>query len=216
MWLGNIVNYGMSDGSPVINTVDEGLNYGSDYEVVDVNNWKPYGDVFFLVIVTKSLMHQRIVGDKTYNPKAIYPSVNATPQPLCYYVHPFKLDGSVPNAWDENDENIVLDSPIDVLSALYQMDDAVNNVVSIYITDYIGFDLDVDSSGTIRFPSSNFVNVNYTDLTVSPNIHLNTIFVTNITSYIGKSAVFTNKYDKYRTVKESKLLMHPYTLLTIR
>jgi hypothetical protein len=203
------------DGSPVLNTVDEGLNYGTDYEVVDVNNWKPYNDVFFMVVVAKSLMHQRIDGTKTYNPKDIYPNINATPQPLCYYVHPFKLDGSTPNAWDENDENIVLDSPIDVLSALYQMDDAVNNVVSIYITDYIGFDLDVDSSGTIRFPSSNFINVNYTDTSVSPNIHLNTVFVTNLPSYIGKSVVFTNKYDKYRSVKESKLLMYPYTVLTL-
>jgi hypothetical protein len=204
-----------ADGSPVLNTVDEGLNYGTDYEVVDVSNWKPYNDVFFMVVVTKSLMHQRVVDSVTYNPKDIYPNVNAIPQPLCFYVHPFKLDGSVPNAWDENDEDIVLDSPIEVLKSLYKMDDAVNNVVSIYITDYIGFDLDVDSSGTIRFPSSNFINVNYTDTTVSPNIHLNTIFVTSLTSYIGKSSVFTNKYDKYRTVKESKLLMYPYTILIL-
>jgi hypothetical protein len=65
----------------------------------------------------------------------------------------------LPTCWDENDENIILSKPIDVLRAMYEMDDAINNVVSIYITDYMGFNLDVDSSGTLRFPSSNFVNV---------------------------------------------------------
>jgi hypothetical protein len=201
------------DGSPVINTVDEGLNYGSDYEVVDVSNWKPYNDIFFLVIVCKSLLHDR------ENEKAgdIYPNVNATPQPLCYYIHPFKLDNTVPNAWDENDEEVILSQATELLTAIYKMDNAVNNVVSLYITDYIGYDISVDSSGTMRFPSSTFTNVNivYEAAGTTTDSYLNTIFVKSMTNYTGKSTVFTNKYDKYRSVKESKLLMYPYTVLTI-
>jgi hypothetical protein len=201
-----------ADGSPVLNTVDEGLNYGTDYEVVDVANWKPYNDVFFLVIVSKTLMHDREVekaGD-------FYPNVNSAPQPLCYYVHPFKLDGTVPTCYDGTD-NIVLSPPTELLQGLYQMDDAINNVVSIYVTDYIGFDLSVDSSGTITFPLANFVNVNkaYNPPSSTTTKYFNTIFVSNINQYIGKSTVFTNKYDKYRTVKESKLLMYPYTVLIL-
>jgi hypothetical protein len=136
------------------------------------------------------------------------------PNHLCYYVHPFKLDGSVPTCYDGTD-NIVLSPPTELLQGLYQMDDAINNVVSIYVTDYIGFDLSVDSSGTITFPLDNFVNVNkaYNPPSSTTTKYFNTIFVSNINQYIGKSTVFTNKYDKYRTVKESKLLMYPYTVL---
>jgi hypothetical protein len=202
-----------TDGSPVVNTVDEGLNYGSTYETVNVLNWKPYNDVLFLVIVTKALLHDRESGEKAGD---IFPNINASPQPLCYYVHPFKLDGTLPTCWDGQD-NIVLSDPSELLQGIYSMDDSVNDVVSIYITDYFGFDIDVDSSGTLTFPSNNFVNVNKAyNINGDPTTkYFNTIFVSDIKSYIGKSAFFTNKYADYRTVKESKLLMHPYTTLVL-
>jgi hypothetical protein len=211
------------DGSPVLNTLDEGLNYGNVYETVNVMNLKPYDGVLFLVIVTKSLIHKKIItdpitnADKTLNPGDIYPNINSAPQPLCYYVHPFKLDGSIPTCWDENDENIILSKPIDVLRAMYEMDDAINNVVSIYITDYMGFDLDVDSSGTIRFPSSNFVEVDimYAVAGSTEQQYLNTLFVNDIKQYQPKAFTYTNKYADYRTVTESKLLMYPYTTLIL-
>jgi hypothetical protein len=202
------------DGSPVINTVDEGLNYGSNYETVNVINWKPYNNVLFLVIVTKALMHDRDTDIKTGD---IYPTVNSAPQPLCYYVHPFKLDGTIPVAWDENEEEIILSNPTDVLKALYELDGAINNIVSIYITDYIGVNLSVDGSGTITFPSSQFVNVNimYEAPGTTVDSYLNTIFVKGINQYEAKAVTYTNKYADYRTVKESKLLMHPYTTLLL-
>jgi hypothetical protein len=211
------------DGSPVLNTLDEGLNYGNVYETVNVMNLKPYDGVMFLVIVSKSLIHKKIItdpitnADKTLNPGDIYPNINSAPQPLCYYVHPFKLDGSVPTCWDENDDNIILSKPIDVLRAMYEMDNAINNVVSIYITDYMGFDLDVDSSGTIRFPSSNFVEVDimYEVAGSTEQQYLNTLFVNDIKQYQPKAFTYTNKYADYRTVTESKLLMYPYTTLIL-
>jgi hypothetical protein len=202
------------DGSPVINTVDEGLNYGSNYETVNVINWKPYNNVLFLVIVTKALMHDRDTNIKTGD---IYPTVNSAPQPLCYYVHPFKLDGTIPVAWDENEEEIILSNPTDVLKALYELDGAINNIVSLYITDYIGVNLAVDGSGTITFPSSQFVNVNimYEAPGTTVDSYLNTIFVKGVNQYEAKAVTYTNKYADYRTVKESKLLMHPYTTLLL-
>jgi hypothetical protein len=203
-----------TDGSPVINTVDEGLNYGSNYETVNVINWKPYNNVLFLVIVTKALMHDRDTNIKTGD---IYPTVNSAPQPLCYYVHPFKLDGTIPVAWDENSEEIILSNPTDVLKALYELDGAINNIVSLYITDYIGVNLAVDGSGTITFPSSQFVNVNimYEAPGTTTDSYLNTIFVKGINQYQPKAVTYTNKYADYRTVKESKLLMFPYTTLLL-
>jgi hypothetical protein len=203
-----------TDGSPVINTVDEGLNYGSNYETVNVINWKPYNNVLFLVIVTKELMHDRDTNIKT---GSIYPTVNSAPQPLCFYVHPFKLDGTIPVAWDENEEEVILSNPTDLLKALYELDGAINNIVSLYITDYIGVNLAVDGSGTLTFPSSQFVNVNimYEAPGTTTDSYLNTIFVKGINQYQPKAVTYTNKYADYRTVKESKLLMYPYTTLLL-
>jgi hypothetical protein len=202
------------DGSPVLNTLDEGLNYGNVYETVNVMNLKPYDGVLFLVIVAKSLMHDR---DTNIKAGDIYPNINSAPQPLCYYVHPFKLDGSVPTAWDENSENIVLSDTTELLKAMYELDNAINNVVSIYVTDYIGVDLAVDSEGTLTFPTTNFVNVNvaYNAPGTTTTSYLNTIFVTNVKQYQPKAFSFTNKYADYRSVTESKLLMYPYTTLIL-
>jgi hypothetical protein len=203
-----------ADGSPVVNTLDEGLNYCSAYETVDVMNLTPYNDVMFMVIVTKELMHDRDENIKAGN---IYPNVNASPQPLCFYVHPFKLDGTIPTAWDENEQEIILSNPTDVLKAMYLMDDAINNVVSIYVTDYIGVNLATDGAGTLQFPSSSFVNVNlmYTPPGSTEQTYLNTIFVSDLKQYQSKAFSFTDKYAGYRPVTESKLLMHPYTVLIL-
>jgi hypothetical protein len=203
-----------TDGSPVLNTVDEGLNYGSNYETVNVINWKPYNNVLFLVIVTKELMHDRDTNIKT---GSIYPTINSAPQPLCFYVHPFKLDGTIPVAWDENSEEVILSNPTDLLKALYELDGAINNIVNLYITDYIGVNLAVDGSGTLTFPSSQFVNVNimYEAPGTTTDSYLNTIFVKEIKQYEAKAVSYTNKYADYRTVKESKLLMYPYTTLLL-
>jgi hypothetical protein len=50
---------------------------------------------------------------------------------------------------------------------------------------------------------------------VQTDHYLNTLFVNNINQYEPKAVTFTNKYADYRTVKESKLLMYPYTTLLL-
>src|SRR5690625_3527178 len=57
-----------SDGTPVINNIDEGLNYGYDYDVVSVQNWQPVDDIYFLVVVSKSAVHSpNIDGSDPYD-----------------------------------------------------------------------------------------------------------------------------------------------------
>lgn len=43
-----------SDGTPVINTIDEGLDYGPEYDVVSTIPFLPQGSYKWLVIVTKT------------------------------------------------------------------------------------------------------------------------------------------------------------------
>ena len=42
-----------ADSTPVVNTIDEGLDYGTDYDTVQVQQFIPHNDVFFLVMVCK-------------------------------------------------------------------------------------------------------------------------------------------------------------------
>jgi hypothetical protein len=198
-----------ADGSPVINTVDEGLNYGSEYDNVSVETFTPYNDIYFLVIVTKALMHDREI-EKAND---IYPTINASPQPLNYYVHPFKLDGSDPVVWDGTDA-ILLSKPTDVLEALYKLDNAVNNVVSLYITDYIGVNLDY-TDGVLTMPLDKFVNISIMDASTEPDTFLTTVFVKEVKAYEPRIIDKGSKWTGFESVTESKLLMFPYTQLIL-
>ena len=46
-----------ADGTPVINTIDEGLNYGTDYDTVSSVQYLPNGGYKWLVIVAKYALH---------------------------------------------------------------------------------------------------------------------------------------------------------------
>lgn len=190
------------DGSPVINTVDEGLNYGSEYDRVSTQNYLPYGQINFLVIVTKSLMHGT-------NSNKITPTLNGLPQPLSYYVHPFFMDGSKVDAII-GDKEKVLSPVLTVLKGLYTQDDAVNNVVSLYVTDFIGTDISYNSDKkSIEINADSFESVSIAD---DVNENFSTLYVKQLNAYLTKKVtVDPNKYAGFKEVSESKLLMYPYT-----
>lgn len=200
-----------SDGSPVVNTVDEGLAYGTEYDIVHAENYVPHGDVQFLVIVAKQKMHDEVNTGEETNPSAtqskIAPTVNGVPQPLSYYVHPFKKDGSKVTT---NISPEISDIKT-VLKGLYTQQDAVNNIVSLYITDYIGADAN-GQDGSITFNVDQFEHAGVADDAAE---NFNTIYVKDVKTYDVLSKPLGSKYNDYRSVKESKLLMHPYTVLTL-
>jgi Caudoviral major tail protein N-terminus len=200
-----------TDGSPVANTVDEGLNYGSEYDVVDVERYVPFKDIYFLVIVSKSLIHDReggVAGD-------IFPTINASPQPLCYYVHPFKLDGSNPYAMI-NGEEAILSTPIEVLKAMFKFDDTVNNIVSLYVTDFTGLGMTYDgTTEELHLSPNNFHNVNIREVIDGTETYLNTLFVYDVKQYTTKEDTIGSRWHGYNGVSESKLLMSPYTQLIL-
>jgi hypothetical protein len=188
-----------SDGTPVINTVDEGLYYGAEYDNVNVSTWLPFTDLYFMVIVSKNAMH--------LTTPAVTPVVNGMPTPLSYYVHPFKLDGSSIQYGSNPLNNMT-----DVLTNLYSNTDAVNNIVAIYVTDYIGYAFTYDQpNGVLTGGDSQFEQVNIGS-TGSP---IQTIHVKNIQNYQALTHSLGDKYAPYYGVTESKLLMYPYTVLIL-
>lgn len=186
-----------ADGTPVINTIDEGLNYGTEYNIVSAENYRPSSDVYFMVAVAKKTMHGTV---------GYYASKNGLPQMLVYYVHPFKLDGSSPST------NLgSISSVADFLGALYTQTDAVNNIVSLYVTDCLPNN-PTYSGGTLSYDSTNYQNVAFAQQLNSATI--NTIFVSDM-DYSNWLYDDGNKYTGYTTPSESKLLMYPYTLVEL-
>jgi hypothetical protein len=182
-----------TDGTPVINTVPEELNYGTEYQIATAEQYRPCDGIYFMVVAAKQGMHGNI--DKKY-----YASLNGVPQLLVYYVHPFRLDGSVPNT------NLgALSDIASFLGALNLTEGAVNNIVSIYITDCLpnnpGYNNNVLSFDTSNFQ---FATIGTTD----------TIFISDM-NYGSWGVSMGDKYNGYTGDEESKLLMHPYTVLEL-
>lgn len=190
-----------TDGSPVVNTIDEGLDYGTEYETVSVQNMTPHDDAFFLVIVTKSAMHYH-QGTSYIN--QITPNKNGLPQPLNYYIHPFRMNGTSPTVNLGSISDILT-----VLEGIFTQENAVNNVVSVYVTEYIGRNISYDGN-TMSFSTTNFERVSVSD---NRSVNVNTIRVKDLEDFRPAFKNMGNKYNDYANVEESKLLMFPYTVL---
>jgi hypothetical protein len=181
------------NGSPVINTVDEGLNYGSEYDIVSIDRFHPSDDIFFLVIVTKQTLKE-MEYDPTYN---------GIMQPLVFYVQPFKLDGTVPPVKIGGVTHPAINLET-LLQMLYLSENAQSNIVSLYITDYIG--VDIGFNGTVNLDGAEF------ESQLFPQADTPIIKVKTIKQYETKSKTYTDKYSGFSSVTESKLMMYPYML----
>lgn len=194
------------DIHPVINTVDEGLNYGDEYETVSVENYKPSGDVYYLVIVAKKAMHY---ADGSPVDK-ITPTNNGIPQPLSYYIHPFRKDGSVPTVHVADTPYEGVSKILDVLEILSINDDAVNNIVSMYVTDFIGYSDKYDSaSNTVYFDGDSIGKATIAD---NESKKIYSLYVKDVPDYVTRTKSFGSKYTGLNKNAESKLWMYPYTL----
>lgn len=192
-----------ADGTPVINTIDEGLAYGTDYDTVSIENFVPYKDNYFLVIACKWRM------DTNDTTKAVASNVNGLPQPLSYYVHPFKLNGASPNTVWSGSPYTALSTIQEVLDALYKIEGAQNNIVSLFITEHVGEDISYDEgTDTLTMPTTVFEPVS-----IQGSTSISTYRAKENKIYGKTFKSLGNKYDGYASVSESKLLMHPYTVL---
>lgn len=199
------------DGSPVINTVDEGLDYGKEYDVAGAEFYNTFGGVKFLVIVAKSTLHP-IDGYPPHdgNPaNYIISSMNGMAQPLSIYFHPFDIYGQSPNISIDS-VGAGISSINTVLDKIYSQITAVNNIVSMYITDHVGLDFEYNDFGdpTLVFTSSATQGIEIVEIGDS----IKTIYVQAAYNYTPSSIMCNDKYTYLGGNTESKLLMYPYSL----
>lgn len=197
-----------ADGTPVVNTVDEGLDYGGEYHNVKVDIFNPNKGIKFLVIVLKELIHGT-------NAKKTQASNVGLPQALSYYILPFNMD-DLPINISSGDKNIKVDDILKVLTNIYKIESFTNNIATMFITDAIGLSYTIEK-GDAGY-SIGFMNPDeeLELVTISQgDDQLSLIFIKSVRSFSSIKENMGKVYEGYMQVKESKLLMYPYTILTI-
>lgn len=187
------------DGSPVVNTLDEGLAYGDEYDVVSITQYVPLGDISFLVIGAKNRLH---------NVSQVTVTQNGIPQPLSFYIHPFRRSNGGTPPTNIGGSAVTIGTLASVLEAIYSDPKAVNNIVSLCITDYLGLGASFDGT-TLTFTGNELQQQ-----TIGTS-SINTLYFYNANSYTTLINDLGDKYSGYKSVKESKLLMFPYTSVVL-
>lgn len=188
-----------NDGTPVINTLDEGLAYGEDYKTVykrKCNN----DNIIWLVAITKLPMHLILSGGGSALPS----NIGGVRNPLFFTLLPLDLDNE--------DVTINGNRPeYTKILLLGQDEQTTGQLVSLYYTPYVPFEYTLSNNN---------------DLTVTdPNIHIYTEKGYSYMEYnefmynrwIPKNyTVSNNMYtDIMPNYSESKLLMYPYTVIEL-
>lgn len=187
-----------NDGTPVINTLDEGLSYGYDYECYNIEHVQQCDNIIWAVLVSKLNL-------VTYPTKLYAGSrTGKIPTTLYYYCVPIRID----NANIDLKVNGKQVSSVQSIISKFQNDtNFVNNLVSFYYTDTIPCEVSFDGNDNIISNSS------YLDVFEVAGLTLVTAGRYGYDT-INKT-IANNIYDKLPKYAESKLLMYPYTIVEI-
>lgn len=188
-----------ADGTPVINTIDEGLNYGSEYKIIDDSSYKNYGDTIFILVTSKDYLHKLPDGLERPFPE----NIGNVPQGFFNYIFPISLSGYKEYTY----KNFSLMSWAEFYDKLNQDTAFVGKVVNLTLLDFVPLNVSVDNA-----------NANITNMdNVSLYNARNDLGLTGSILYINNGA-FTpsvidcgNKYSSFPNYAESKLLMYPYS-----
>lgn len=187
------------DGSPVINTLDEGLAYGSDYNTCMIKQYEQLEGIIWAIIVSK--VDLRSVPNKNYGGS----TVSNIPTPLYYYGVPISANGNNIGNFEINGTKV---STIqDIWNLFTANSDFVGSIVSMYYTSYVPFVVSKNSDISITVDSRGGSLVNFAGLTVLK-------FSGSKWGSLSPT-IFENVYDQFPKYEESKLYMYPYSLIEI-
>ena len=182
------------DGLPIINTLDEGLNYGSDYKIVRSYHIEQAKSIIWAIIVSKVALENipnfqyggsRIAGIST---------------PLYFYGVPLDLNGREPTI-----NGTVVDGIGSLFNLFTTNSDFVGCIVSMYYTAYIPFPVTL-SGNNLNIP----VGIDIVNIASFKACKFNSKAWGTITNN-----VVDNVYDSLPSYAESKLYMYPYSICEI-
>ena len=205
-----------SDGTPVINTIPEGLDYGSEYvykghkRLYDVSN---KNKIKWLVICCS------VTSEDLYEPDNNFLNVyssQALPTNLAFVVVPM-FEYGVSFNWTLNGEEGP--SAVSILQSFRNATKLANKCNSIFVTDYLPCEYEVGSvSRTITITSSQ-IQMYRIDTSLSTGVSaflpLPFMVIPNTDDTQNEKLNFNVMNNKYEYLKngitESKLLMYPYS-----
>lgn len=188
-----------TDGTPVINTIDEGLNYGSEYKIVDDSTYKNYGDTIFILVTAKDYLHKLPEGLTRPFPE----NIGNVPQGFFNYIFPISLNGF--REWSY--KGMWLMSWTEFYDKLNQDKAFVGKVVNLTLLDYVPLNVTVDNA------NANITNMdNVTLYNARDDLGLTgSILYVNGGAFTSSTINCGNKYASFPNYAESKLLMYPYS-----
>lgn len=188
-----------ADGTPVINTIDEGLNYGSEYKIVDDSTYKNYGDTIFILVTAKDYLHKLPDGLKRPFPE----NIGNVPQGFFNYIFPINLSGYREYTY----KGLMLMSWTEFYDKLNQDTAYVGKVVNLTLLDFVPLNVTVDNS------NANITNMdNVTPYNARDDLGLTgSILYVNGGAFTPSTITCGNKYASFPNYAESKLLMYPYS-----
>ena len=192
-----------SDGTPVINTINEGLDYGSEYIVKGHEQYN--NNLYWLCFVT-TLDN---IDDYTYPVQSVMdvPTILTT-----FYLPIYKQTNSIRTQSTFNGTS--LEMPIDILHKFRYDELLVNKLVSCFIISEAPFNYTYSLNGDIIDITSNDDSCSLVSFKTSSD-------PINVIAFTSQKvpARINHSYSKYSNLKnyvtESKLLMYPYSYVQL-
>ena len=194
-----------SNGLPVLNTVDEGLDYGLEYQTV-YNKSLRVGSLYYLVIVsTKKIGNTE--SRETIN-------FVGMPTPLYFYIIPYFYSSNYTYVDITYDGRTYRTPRLEeIMEELKGSEEIVNSIVSLYVTTNCGLDIEQYLTGdTLNIPTNDKFDC------VGKVINNNPLYLIspyNVKTYQRTDINIPNKYNNVPNYKESKLKMSPYTMIVL-
>lgn len=189
-----------SQGNPIINTLDEGLNYGSDYITTKIKHYEQLDGIIWAIIVSK--VNLQAIPNKSYGGS----NVSNIPTPLYFYGVPISADGS--NIGNFTINGTTVSTIQDLWNMFTNSPDFVGSIVSMYYTSYVPF--------VVNKVSDNAITVGaYAGTLVDLYGGLKVLKFTGFKWGTFMPTIFNNIYQEFPKYSESKLLMYPYSLIEI-
>lgn len=186
------------NGQPVINTIDEGLNYGTEYQIVEDTHYTNYGDCIFILVTAKDYLHKLPDGLNYPFPE----NIGNIPQGLFNYIFPISLNGF--KNWTYND--FALMTFEEFYGKIVKDKNYVGKVVSLTLLDYVPLNVTVDNE------NANISMDNVTLYNARDDLGLTgSILYVSVGAFSNGSINCGNKYNSFPNYAESKLLMYPYS-----
>lgn len=197
-----------SNGLPVLNTVDEGLDYGLEY-VTTYSKQVSVSDLYYLVIVST-----KKIGETTQMTSLKYVG---TPTPLYYYLVPydFTTDQSIQVRYASVTRYVP--NIYEIFKKLQGDAEYVNSIVSLYLTTFPGINFqDHYTDGIIDMTNKGnlYDGVRTVKLSID-GTDRSLIEVVDRKNFVARSIGMGSKYNNVSNYKESKLKMSPYTMIVL-